>query len=91
MVAVLKNETINLRVDPATRDVIARAAEASGKSLTAFMTEAAVAAAQKELLDQRFIGVGADIFDAVEALLTEPAQSNERLKALLSSEREWRD
>ncbi len=91
MVAVLKNETINLRVDPATRDVIARAAEAAGKSLTAFMTEAAVAAAQKELLDQRFIGVDAAVFDAVEALLAEPAQPNKRLKALMSSDREWLD
>ncbi|UIY30390.1 DUF1778 domain-containing protein [Neorhizobium galegae] len=91
MVALRKSETINLRIDAGTRDVIARAAEISGKSLTAFMTEAAFATAQKELLDQRFIGVDATVFDAVEDLLGEPAQVNEKLSALLKSNREWLD
>lgn len=91
MGALRKSETINLRVDSGTRDIIARAAEVSGKSLSAFMTEAAYAAAQKELLDQRFIGVDADVFDAVEQLLAEPSQTNEKLGALLRSNREWLD
>ncbi|WP_152564296.1 DUF1778 domain-containing protein [Neorhizobium vignae] len=91
MAALRKSETINLRIDAGTRDVIARAAEISGKSLTAFMTEAAFATAQKELLDQRFIGVDATVFDAVEDLLGEPAQVNEKLSALLKSKREWLD
>ncbi|WJR67630.1 DUF1778 domain-containing protein [Neorhizobium sp. CSC1952] len=80
-----------MRVDADTREVIARAAEVSGKSLTAFMTEAAFAAAQKELLDQRFVGVDAKVFDAVENLLAEPAQANEKLAALFKSSREWLD
>ncbi|MDR6815266.1 uncharacterized protein (DUF1778 family) [Neorhizobium sp. 2083] len=91
MVALRKSETINLRIDAGTREVIARAAEISGKSLTAFMTEAALLNAQKELLDQRFIGVDATVFDAVESLLAEPAQANEKLSALLKSSREWLD
>ncbi|EUB95252.1 protein of unknown function DUF1778 [Rhizobium sp. CF080] len=91
MVALRKNETINLRIDASTREVIARAAEISGKSLSAFMTEAALATAQKELLDQRFIGVDATMFDAVESLLGEPAQVNEKLSALLKSNRQWLD
>lgn len=91
MGAVRKSETINLRVDAGTRDVIARAAEASGKSLSAFMTEAAFMAAQKELLDQRFIGVDAEVFDAVTQLLEEPARVNDKLAALLKSNRKWID
>jgi len=91
MVALRKSETINLRVDSGTRDIIARAAEASGKSLSAFMTEAAYAAAQKELLEQRFVGVDAEVFSAVEQLLAEPAQVNEKLANLLKSNREWLD
>ncbi|MDM9629078.1 DUF1778 domain-containing protein [Rhizobium sp. S152] len=86
-----KNETINLRMDPSTRDVISRAAEVSGKSLTAFMTEAAYASAQKELLDQRFVGVDASVFDNVEALLAEPAKANDKLVELFKSNREWID
>ncbi len=91
MVALRKSETVNLRIDAGTREVIARAAEISGKSLTAFMTEAALLNAQKELLQQRFIGVDATVFDAVESLLAEPAQANEKLSALLQSSREWLD
>ncbi len=65
-----KDETISLRMDARTRDVIARAAAISGKSVTAFMTEAAYQSAQKELLDQRFVGVDASVFDNVEAVLS---------------------
>jgi uncharacterized protein (DUF1778 family) len=91
MGAIRKTETINLRVDAGTRDLIARAAEASGKSVTAFMTEAAYAAAQMELLNQRFMHVDATVFDAVEDLLAEPARRDERLAALMRSERNWLD
>ena len=41
MPGVKKSETINLRIDTETREIIARAAAVSGKSLTVFMTEAA--------------------------------------------------
>lgn len=91
MVALRKNETINLRVDAGTREVIARAAQVSGKSLTAFMTEAAFAAAQKELLDQRFLGLDATVFDAVQDLLAQPVERHEKLSVLLRAEREWID
>ncbi|HCL66191.1 MAG TPA: hypothetical protein DIC56_15410 [Rhizobium sp.] len=91
MVALKKSETVNLRIDSATRDVISRAAEISGKSMSAFMTEAAFSAAQQQLLDQRFIGVDADVFDAVEDLLAEPARANQRLVELFRSRREWID
>lgn len=91
MPGVKKSETINLRIDTETREIIARAAAVSGKSLTAFMTEAAFYLAQKELLDQRFIGVDAAVFDAVEGLLDEPAKANDRLVALFKSNAEWID
>jgi uncharacterized protein (DUF1778 family) len=86
-----KGETINLRIDAKTRDVISRAAAACGKSLTSFMTEAAYSSAQKELLDQRFIGVDATVFDAVETLLAEPAKAHPRLVELFKSNRDWID
>jgi uncharacterized protein (DUF1778 family) len=91
MGVIRKSETINLRVDAGTRDLIARAAEVSGKSVTAFMTEAAYAAAQTELLNRRFMHVDADVFDAVEELLGEPAKRNDRLAALMRLERKWLD
>jgi len=91
MSAAKKDETINLRMDAKTRDVISRAAAICGKSVTSFMTEAAYYSAQKELLDQRFIGVDATVFDAVEALLSEPVKANPRLVELFKTNREWID
>lgn len=91
MSAAKKDETINLRMDAKTRDVISRAAAICGKSVTSFMTEAAYYSAQKELLDQRFVGVDATVFDAVETLLSEPAKANPRLVELFKSSREWID
>lgn len=91
MPAVKKGETINLRMDARTRDVISRAAALSGKSLTAFMTDAAYASAQKELLDQRFVHVDATVFDAVETLLAEPAQVHPKLAEVLKSQQAWLD
>ena len=86
-----KSETLNLRIDAETRAVIARAAAARHTSVTAFVTDAAFAAAQRELLDQRFLDVGADVFDAVEALLAAPPRPSKRLVALLRDDRAWID
>ena len=83
----VKSETINLRMDAKTRDVISRAAAISGKSVTSFMTEAAYSTAQRELLDQRFVGVDASVFEAVETLLSQPATVNPRLVELFKSGR----
>jgi uncharacterized protein (DUF1778 family) len=91
MSAVKKEETVNLRMDSKTRDVISRAAAICGKSVTSFMTEAAYYSAQKELLDQRFVGVDATVFDSVEALLSEPAKVRPKLVELFKSNREWLD
>lgn len=91
MSAAKKGETISLRMDARTRDVITRAAAICGKSLTSFMTEAAYFSAQRELLDQRFVGVDATVFDAVEGLLAEPARVNDKLADLFKTNRAWID
>lgn len=91
MPASRKDETISLRMDARTREVISRAAAICGKSVTSFMTEAAYSSAQKELLDQRFVGVDATVFDAVETLLSEPAKVHPRLVELFKANREWID
>jgi len=91
MSASRKDETISLRMDARTREVISRAAAICGKSVTSFMTEAAYSSAQKELLDQRFVGVDATAFDAVETLLSEPAKVHPRLVELFKANREWID
>lgn len=91
MALARKNETVTFRMEPATLDVIQRAAGAAGKSLTAFVTEAAYTAARKELLDQRFVALDPEAFDAVEALVSEPARVNAALEKLFGTQRDWID
>ncbi|MEP7456167.1 DUF1778 domain-containing protein [Phyllobacterium sp. SB3] len=91
MSALKKTEKINLRMDADAHDTISRAAEICGKSLTAFMTEAAVYSAQKELLDQRFIGVDARVFDNVNELLSKDGKPNKELVKLFKSNIGWID
>jgi uncharacterized protein (DUF1778 family) len=91
MTATKKNETVTFRMDEATLSMIQRAAHVCGKSVTSFVTEAAIFQAQKELMDQRFLGLDAAIFDDVEALLSEPATANEALVKLFRAQPEWID
>ncbi|MCW1413534.1 DUF1778 domain-containing protein [Rhizobium sp. 1AS11] len=91
MSALKKTKTVNLRIEPETHDLIARAAEVCGKSITAFMTEASVYTAQEELLDQRFIGVSAEVFDAVSDQLAAPGVARDNLVKLFQTKVEWMD
>ncbi|MBB3610952.1 DUF1778 domain-containing protein [Rhizobium sp. BK602] len=91
MSALKKTKTVNLRIEPETHDLIARAAEVCGKSITAFMTEASVYSAQEELLDQRFIGVSADVFEAVSDQLAAPGVARDNLVKLFQTKMEWMD
>lgn len=91
MAALKKTKIINLRIEPEAHDLIARAAEVCGKSITAFMTEASVYSAQEELLDQRFIGVSADVFETVSEKLAAPGVARDQLVKLFESNVEWMD
>ena len=91
MSAQRKTSTVNLRIEPEAHDLIARAAEVCGKSITAFMTEASVYSAQEELLDQRFMGVSAEVFESVNDLLNAPGVARDRLVKLFESNVEWMD
>lgn len=91
MAALKKTKTVNLRIEPEAHDLIARAAEVCGKSITAFMTEASVYSAQEELLDQRFISVSSDVFEAVNEKLAAPGVARDRLVRLFESKIDWVD
>lgn len=91
MGAIRKSETLTFRIDSATLDTIQRAARLKGKSVTSFVTEVAHAAAQQDLLDQRFFKVDAETFEEIEAILAEPAKVDDALVKLFRSERKWID
>lgn len=89
--ALKKSKILNLRIEPEAHELISRAAEISGKSVSAFMTEASVSSAQEELLNERFISVPADVFAEVSDKLAAPGVARERLVRLFESRVDWID
>lgn len=84
-----KARTINIRVEPAKRDVIDRAAAVAGKDRSAFMLEAAYREAERVLLDRRFFALDDAAYSEFMALLDAPPADNPRLRKLLTTPAPW--
>lgn len=84
-----KRQTLNIRIKPEERGLIDRAARASGKTRTDFILDAARRAAEHTLLEQTFIRVGPDAYDAFVARLDAPPQPNERLRKTMQTPPPW--
>lgn len=80
---------LNLRIKPATRNLIDRAAEVLGKTRTDFMLEASERRAEEVLLDQTVFTVSPEVYAEFLARLDEPAQPNERLKRTMTTKAPW--
>ncbi len=80
---------LNMRIKPATRNLIDRAAELLGKTRTDFMLEASVRRAEEVLLDRTIFTVSPEIYAEYLARLDAPAQLNERLKRTMSTKAPW--
>ena len=91
MSSLKKNTNFNLRMTEDHMRLISNAAKICGKSVAAFMTEASVFSAQRELMDQRFIGVQSDLFDRIDEKLLRPGKAHERLVKLFNHKVEWSD
>lgn len=88
--AHLKRETLNLRIKPEERSLIDRAAKARGKNRTAFVLDAARAAAEEALLDQARITADTKAYAAFLARLDRPPEPNERLRKTMQATPPWR-
>jgi uncharacterized protein (DUF1778 family) len=84
-----KRETLNLRIKPEERSLIDRAAKARGKNRTAFVLDAARAAAEEALLDQAVITADAKAYATFLARLDMPPQPNERLRKTMQTQPPW--
>lgn len=84
-----RSATVNLRLYSAARELIDRAAEATGKSRTEFMVEAARREAEAVLLDRCFIALGDKAFAAFSAALDRRPADNPRLRRLLRTADPW--
>ncbi|MDR5011901.1 DUF1778 domain-containing protein [Agrobacterium fabacearum] len=80
---------LNMRIKPATRNLIDRAAELLGKTRTDFMLEASERRAKEVLLDRTIVTVSPEIYAEYLARLDAPAQLNERLKRTMSTKAPW--
>lgn len=91
MSALKKSESFNLRMSADDIELISKAAKICGKSVAAFMTEASVFSAQKELMDERFIKVKSELFGTIDKQLSKPGKAHDRLVKLFSHDVDWID
>ncbi|TAN12283.1 MAG: DUF1778 domain-containing protein [Burkholderiaceae bacterium] len=84
-----KRETLNVRIKPAERNLIDRAARIQGKNRTAFVLDAARAAAEEAVLDRAVIAADAEAYAAFVARLDVPPQPNTRLRKTMQVPAPW--
>lgn len=80
---------LKLRITPATRNLIDRAAELLGKTRAEFMPEASERHAQEVLFDQTAFMVSPEAYAEFLARLDAPAQPNEGLIRLMTFKAPW--
>ena len=81
--------SINLRIDPRSRQLIDDAARSLGKTRTEFMVETARSLAINVLLDRRLMTLETDEHAAFVTALDNPPAPGPRLRALLSRKPAW--
>lgn len=84
-----RRESLNLRIPAASRSLIDRAAQSSGKTRTDFILEAARRAAEDTLLDQAMISVNPEAYQAFLARLDAPTQPNPALQKTMQAKLPW--
>ncbi len=89
----VKDERLQIRVDPSDKSLLERAAEASHLNVSAFVLQAAAARAEEVLAERHTIRLDARAAQAFEQALRAPAQLNERLAEALRRPRafSWLD
>ena len=80
---------ISLRVPAHRRDLIDRAARATGKTRTEFILESATRAAEEVLLDRRVFHLDAAAYEAFEKALDAPARPTAGVRKLLGKRAPW--
>lgn len=85
-----RRETLNLRIPPAERNLIDRAAESAGKTRTEFILGAARRAAEEALLDRALMVVSPQAYAAFVQRLDQPPRPNDRLQRTMRAPAPWR-
>ncbi len=80
-----KTERLNVRLTPAQDEVLRRAAEAQGESMSEYVLRHAIEAAEMDLADRRVFVVDDDAWNELQALLSRPAVHKPLLAKLLTT------
>lgn len=78
-----RSEKLDLRLTPSAKRTLQAAAEAAHKTVSEFVLESAVTAAEDLLADQRVIKLNAEQWKAFMDALDAPPQRHPRLERLL--------
>ena len=87
--AVRKTERQEVRLTLAQKEILARAASISGKSVSDFILESSVLAAEMAILEQRVFVVSGKEFEWWENLVDSEPQPNPGLDQLFSKPLLW--
>lgn len=82
--AVTKDDRLQIRVDPAEKRLLERAAAASHLSVSAFVVQSAAANAAAVLAERQLIELSPEAAAAFSEALDAPATVNERLASALA-------
>lgn len=80
-----RDERISIRVSARERSMIAQAAAATGKTMTAFLLDAGRSEAERTLADQRTFLLDSEQWEKFSAALNRPVVEKSRLRALLET------
>lgn len=89
MAAQTESQIISLRVPRQRRELIDRAARATGKTRTEFILDSATREAEEALLDRRLFQLGRDQYRAFEEALDAPPRPSGALRKLLAETPPW--
>ncbi len=84
--AIVENnsERIKVRTTPSTKALLEKAAVSSGKTVTEFLIEAGIDAAENALADQRVFQLDEQRWQAFQDILDRPVADKPRLARLLA-------
>lgn len=85
----IKEQRLQIRVDPQRKQLLERAADATHQNLSAFVLQAASQHAEEVLAERRVIDLPPHAAQAFSEALTQPARVNKRLAAVLGRPRRF--
>ena len=87
--STVKEERLQIRVDPADKALLERAAAASHLNVSAFVVQAAASKAEAVLAERSIIRLSSDAAVAFSEALERPAEVNDRLAQALRRKRKF--